>query len=135
MIFSLLSAKNNDFLVESNEKIIFGWKKILKNCWSLFSVKIECLIWGPPKISNLSIWGQKWAENKQTCLISNVYHQEMCFHTLSVSITQKTIEIVGIEFWTKRWVGGTGSNPSKDAHLSLWNHIWWEMSVFYLKLT
>ena len=44
----------------------------------------------------------------------------MCFHTLSVSITQKTIEIVGIEFWSQRGgVGGTGSDPSKDAHLSV----------------
>ena len=113
------------FLVESHEKIIFGWKKILKNFWSLFSVKIEGLIWGPPKSSNLGIWGRKWPENRQTCQISNLYHQEMCFHTLSVSITQKTIEIVGIEFWSQRGgVGAPNGDPSKCHHLSFWNHVW-----------
>ena len=73
-----------------------------------FSVKIEGLIWGPPKSSNFGIWGRKWPENRQTCQISNFYYQEMCFHTLSVNITQKTIEIVGIEFWSQR--GGRSSN-------------------------
>ena len=44
----------------------------------------------------------------------------MCFHTLSVTITQKTIEIVGIEFWSQKGGGGAkGSDPSKDAHLSV----------------
>ena len=113
------------FLVESHEKIIFGWKKILKNFWSLFSVKIEGLIWGPPENPNFGIWGRKWPENRQTCQISNLYHQEMCFHTLSVSITQKTIEIVGIKFWSQRGEGGGArcSDPSKRHHLSVWNHV------------
>ena len=66
--------------------------------------------------------GPKMA-GKQTNLPSfkslSSYH-EMCFHTLSVSITQKTIEIVGIEFWSQRGgVGGSTSDPSKRHDLSV----------------
>ena len=93
------------FLATNPEKIIFGWKKFLKKFWSLFTAKIESLTWGPPKSSNLGIRGQKWPENRQTCKIWNLHHEEICFHCLSATVSQKTIKISGIQFWSQRGGG------------------------------
>ena len=121
------------FLATKPEKIIFGWKKVLKKFWSLFTAKIESLIWGPPKSSNLGIWGQKWPENRQTCKIWNLHHENICFHCLSATVSQKTIKISGIQFWSQMGGGATARNsdPSKTSNLSVWNHMCWQLNEKY----